>query len=377
MVCLPVLSGCGDVNIYSAHSEPEELAVIKTIGIDYENEAVKVTASTGIGTDGKKAEVYSSSASTLAEAVNGIQNGYLGDEAYFSHVQQIIIGEAAAQNGITEILDYIGRNVYMRLSCDIYIAKGGTAQKLMEETTGDSTATSDLLEAISKKSEFMASGRVFTCKDIMAALAGNGTALVYVIEAGEELYTGGSDETKAVKPAGYAIFKDGYLDEYLDTGVTEGAGILMGHTKSGMLTVKVENHGTVTLKISDINTKFEPQYRDGKFECAAIIINIDMNIEEAAADLNFINESLRKKIESAAAQEIRETVYTAIEKSQELNSDFCGIGEKLYIKDPYKFADAHDNWQEIFAETQLIAHIETKVKRSYDMENSLNYTGDE
>ena len=164
IVCIPVLSACGDVNIYRAHSEPEDLAVIKTVGIDYENGIIELTATTGIGADGISAKTYSSKADTLAEAVNGIQNGYLGDEAYFSHVQQIIIGEAAAKNGITEILDYVGRNVYMRLSTKLYLVKGGNAKKLIEETTGESISAPDMLEAISKKSEFMAAGTVFTCK---------------------------------------------------------------------------------------------------------------------------------------------------------------------------------------------------------------------
>ncbi|MBQ8830298.1 MAG: Ger(x)C family spore germination protein [Oscillospiraceae bacterium] len=376
IVCMPVLSACGDVNIYSAHSEPEELAVIKTVGIDYSDGVVEVTATTGIGADGKKAKTYSSTADTLAEAINGIQNGYLGDEAYFSHVQQIIIGEAALQNGITEVLDYVGRNVYMQLSSDLYLAKGGTAKKLMEDTTGESTAVSDMLEAISKKSEFMAAGKVFTCKDVMASLAKSGMALIYVIEAGEPLYTGGDDETLSVKPMGYAIIKDGKLEEYLDTGVTEGAGIIMGHTKSGMLTVEAEGHGAVTLKISNIKTDLEPIFESGKLTTVTVKVTAELNIEESAEDLNYLNESFREKVERAAAVEIEETVQAVLLKSAELGEDFCGMGDKLYLKHPYKLADEHDNWEKVYENLQFKTEIRAKLERTYDMENSLNYTGE-
>lgn len=376
IVCMPVLSACGDVNIYSAHSEPEELAVIKTVGIDYSDGVVEVTATTGIGADGKKAKTYSSKADTLAEAINGIQNGYLGDEAYFSHVQQIIIGEAALQNGITEVLDYVGRNVYMQLSSDLYLAKGGTAKKLMEDTTGESTAVSDMLEAISKKSEFMAAGKVFTCKDVMASLAKSGMALIYVIEAGEPLYTGGDDETLSVKPMGYAIIKDGKLEEYLDTGVTEGAGIIMGHTKSGMLTVEAEGHGAVTLKISNIKTDLEPIFESGKLTTVTVKVTAELNIEESAEDLNYLNESFREKVERAAAVEIEETVQAVLLKSAELGEDFCGMGDKLYLKHPYKLADEHDNWEKVYENLQFKTEIRAKLERTYDMENSLNYTGE-
>ena len=69
------------------------------------------------------------------------------------------------------------------------------------------------------------------------------------------------------------------------------------------------------------------------------------------------------------------TVATALAKSRELNSDFCGIGEKLYIKNPYKFADTHEKWEELFSETQIYIKVKAELKRTYDMENSLNYRG--
>jgi len=375
VMCIPLLSGCGDVNIYSAHSEPEELIVIKTIGIDYEDGAVTVTAAAGTTSDGKKPQIYTSSASTLAEAINGIQNGYLGDEAYFSHAEQVLVGEKAAENGITEYLDYIGRNVYMRLSSSLYIVKGGTAKELMEKTTSADVATSDMLESIGKNSEFMASGRVFDCREVMGALAENGSALIYSVEKGEPLQVGGDDEMRAVSPAGYALFRDGYLTEYLDTGVTEGAGIIMEHTKSGMLTVDVLEHGTVSLKITDIKVKYEPIYKDSDLTDVILKIKMEMNLEESAPHLNYINESFRKNVEAAAEQEILQTVSIAVEKSQETGVDFCGMGEKLLLMDPYKFRETHENWQEIFTEIQIESKIEVRLERTYDMENSLGFTG--
>ena len=377
MVCIPVLSGCGDVNIYSAHSEPEDLAVIKTVGIDFRDNAVEVTASTGIGADGKSAKTYYSEANTLSEAINAIQNGYLGDEAFFSHVQQIIIGEEAAKQGIAEYLDYIGRNVYMRLSAEIYIAKGGTAKKLIEDTTGDNTATSDIIEAISKKSEFMAAGKVFTCKDIMASLAKSGTALVFAVEAGGPIYTGNDDKTQSIEPKGYAILKDSYLYEYLGAGVTEGAGILMGHTKSGMLTVEAEGHGAVTLKINELKTVFTPIFNNDDLTAVEIKVIAEVNVEEAAEGLDFINKNFRDEIEQAAAYEIAETVESTLQKSAELGNDFCGIGDKIYLKNPYKLKDEHRNWQTVYSSLPVETKIEVKLQRTYDMENSLNYAGEE
>jgi len=221
IVCIPFLSGCGDVNIYSAHSEPEELVVIKTIGIDYEEGAVKVTAAAGTTSEGKKPEMYTSAAATLAEAINGIQNGYLGDEAYFAHAEQVLVGEDAAMRGIKEYLDYIGRNVYMRLSTDLYIVKDGTAKELIEKTAGSDVTTSDMLESIGNNSRFMASGKVFNCREVMSSLAESGTALVFAVEQGEPLQAGSDEETLSISPVGYALFKDGYMEEYLDSGITE------------------------------------------------------------------------------------------------------------------------------------------------------------
>ena len=274
-------------------------------------------------------------------------------------------------------MDYIGRNVYMRLSTDLYIVKDSTAQSLMEDTAGKDVSSSDILESIGKKSEYMASGRVFTCQDVMTGLGESGNALVYVIEKGEPLQVGAEEETAGIRPVGYALIKDGYLEEYLDTGVTEGAGIVMGHTKSGMLTVDAENHGTITLKIIDMKTEYEPIYKNKDTASVTVKVKVKLNVEESAEGLNYINEDFREKIESAAAEEIRQTAVLAIEKSQALGTDFCGIGDAVYIREPHKFRKTHEKWQDIFKDIQIGLEVETELQRTYDMENSLNFTGDE
>lgn len=376
LMFIPILTGCSNVNIYSAHSEPEELVVIKTMGIDYSDDIVTVTAAAGTTADGKIPEIYSSSANTLAEAVNGIQNGYQGNSAYFSHAELIIIGESAAENGVTEFFDYIGRNPYMRLSANLFIAKDSTARELIEKTNGKDITASDMLEAIVKRSELMAAGKVFSCKEVMAELARGKIALAYTVVK-EEVSQAGDNEKVNIKPAGYALFENGKMTGYLNVGTAESAGIIMGHTKSGMLTVNVQNHGTVTLKANDIKTSIKGKYNKKELEKVVIEIKVKLNIEEAGENLNFINDSLREDIEKAAANEIYETAILAVKESQRLNKDFCGIGKKLNMKNPYKFRNYAEQWEEKFHDIEINIDVKTELKRSYDMENSLNYNGDE
>ena len=121
--------------------EIEDMELMQTLGVDAaEAGQVAVTASSGAG-DGPDsgATVVNGSAATLSAAVLGLQSegaSYL----YFGHVGQLLAGEELARRGLWPTLDYVLRDVEMRLDTALYLVRGGEARTAR---LGDSLARTE------------------------------------------------------------------------------------------------------------------------------------------------------------------------------------------------------------------------------------------
>lgn len=111
IVCLFFVSGCYD------YQELSDMNIVNGIGISYEDgmytvnlEMVKSEkADSGIS---MSTNVITAKDEVLADAINKATNNS-GKEAYFKHVDLVIISEELAKKGINDVVDYLLRDVTM------------------------------------------------------------------------------------------------------------------------------------------------------------------------------------------------------------------------------------------------------------------------
>lgn len=367
-----LLSGCDKIGMYSEFHEPDELIVISTVGVDYADGKVTVTAETGTGLDGTPPTIFKETAGTLVEAINAIQNGFISNEAYFAQTDKILIGEDAATQIFDEIMDYIARDVSMRISADIFIVKNGTAQKLIEHTAGDDVSASDLLSAISVKSGALEIGTVYACSEVITGLMKEGKALAMAIKESPVIEISDEKEKSGILPAGAALVKDGKLYSFFPQEDTAGIMILKNELTTGLVSVPLPNGGAV-LRIINITTKFETDDLEEKLK---IKISSRMSVVETTGNIRLSEEAAIAMLEKRASEQLTEYVKRALVAAQAEKTEFFGIGKKIEIKNPQRFSAVKERWDEVFSDLEITIEADTTILNTYDIENSLGINGE-
>ena len=121
VVCLAaLLSGCSGGSVYSNYREIEQLMVIQTMGFDYAESGVRLSASSGSdsaggggggnakgGEQGGSAQVarLSAEAESFSLAKERMQDYSAREDLYFAHTSYIAGGGESAKKSVVPIFD--------------------------------------------------------------------------------------------------------------------------------------------------------------------------------------------------------------------------------------------------------------------------------
>ena len=123
-LCL-LLCGCDGL---PRAREMGDMALLRTMGVDGDGQSVSLSVSTGprakgLQAEGQPALVLSAKGDSLSSACLSLQ-GQSDSYVFFGHVDQLLVGEELARQGLTELLDYLERDVELRLSSRLWLIRG-------------------------------------------------------------------------------------------------------------------------------------------------------------------------------------------------------------------------------------------------------------
>lgn len=217
LLILPVLlcsSGCGSSSsVWANYRQLEQLQLIQTIGIDRDGAGVCLSISTGKPMEGQAPMRMSQAAPSLQIAMNQLQDYTANASLFYAHTRYVVIGQRAAERGIAPYLDFVERDVAMRLSAPLFIVYDATAQQAILNTGGEKTDITENLSALEQDVSRQGNGHAFTCGEIAQGLASAGSALACAVVCVPSEEQNAGDET--ILPYGYGILKDGKLAGFL------------------------------------------------------------------------------------------------------------------------------------------------------------------
>ncbi len=371
------LTGCSGANIYTDYHELEELELIRTIGVDLKEDKVLTTICSGVGLSGSPPQIYSGEEKALATALNMLQKEPVGKKMFYSHVEHIIVGEEAAKEGISRYLDYVERSPEMRLDTNMFIAKGSMAKDVMTKVVTDKIAAADILYYMREDVDKLGLGKVYSCGNISSSLAKNGSALVMAIELAENMDLSEKSAEKMIKPAGYAVIKDGKLLTFLDTEQSHGVSIITNGMHFDDIEVTLEDGTRVTIGVEGTRAGFTPHFEDGELKSVDFEVEVEATITEVDAMINIEKESVRRAVADTVTEVEKARIESAISASQEMGVDFMDIGSAVELRAPVKFKKMPRSWESIFPYININVKIGTDVLRTYDTINPMNVTGGE
>lgn len=411
IICsLPTLSGCG--SIYSNYREIQQLMVVQTMGIDREKGGVQVSMAAAAEASGGGPRRMSAQGSTVTAAIDRAYKLSYEEEIFFSHVNHLLVGEAAAEEGLDAFLDYVSQSPTMRIDIPLYIVRGSTANQAVMEVGDSSKGISEVMQTVHESFASPGNSRVFTVADTINSLLRYGSALVCAVEcvpASESISPGKSesaqqgdgqntqegegqnaqqdeeqnpqeeegqntqDKTQGEKPlmavpAGYAVIRDGKLCKFIEPEEAVAVGLLTGGLPITAITVTDRNGKNASLELNQGSAQITPVWGGrGQLKGLNIQAQVSASVLETdnwqqGSSNEYINH-LTAQLESAVSQRLSSLLRT----SMKLKADFLGLAGQVERKSPENYRLMSQRFSELLPGLELQITVSGQLIHTNDM----------
>lgn len=415
IICsLPTFSGCS--SIYSNYREIQQLMVIQTMGFDREKGAMQISMAAAAEASGGGPRRMSAQGGTITAAIDRAYKLSYEEEIFLSHVNHLLVGEAAAEEGLGSLLDYVCQSPTMRIDIPLYIVRDGTANQAVMEVGDDNKGISEVMQTVRESFASPSNSHVFTVADTINSLLRYGSALVCAVEcvpssepigpsksensqqsSGQESQQGedqaaqqdGSQDVQQGKsqsegqgtqettqedspliavPAGYAVIREGKLCKFIETEDAVAVGLITDSLPITDITVKDRNGKDAALELTHGSADITPVW-DGNGQ----LIGLDVQAQVKASVLEtgswehsdgneYINH-LTAQLESAISQRLSELLHC----SMQLKADFLGLAGQVERKSPENYRLMSQSFPELLPGLELEITVRGQLSHTNDM----------
>lgn len=347
------LSGCKETFDFLPYArEIEDMALMRTLGVDLTAEGVRVTASTGIQDQGAKPptileeEARSISAACLSMQAQGA--AYV----FYGHVGQLLLGEDLARQGVRPALDYVMRDIEMRLETKLYVLQGGEAGAAIQAAAQEDSAA-EQLEALEADAGLLSDFMNRTVEEVLEDLEENGDSFVPALTLGEN---------GRLEPAGYALIQDGALVGWAQGEAAMGINLLQGWVDADVLEVDVPTGRRAALRLVGAKTRVEPVFEGDSLTGLRLRCRVNANLAEydGAAD-----EAVLTALERALEERCRARLTAVAELCRTLEGDFVQFAPRAGRSAPWRWSAIQEQWNP--AGWNLDVVVEAELWRGYNM----------
>ena len=364
-----ILTGCAG-SIYSQYREIEQMRVIQVMGIDDEDGSVGLSlASAGSKNSSSVPAILSSSGSSISTALQRIRNFSCEDSLFCAHVGHILIGDAAARQGIEHILSYICHSSEIRVDLPVYILINSTAKYAMDGAGNEQKGIAEILQSVHSSLSERGESHVFTAAEIIRSMERNGSALVCALEyaAASE-----SDTEKTTAVYGYSVLKDYSQVQLIHRDYSLGVGLLINKVGISELSVEDMDGNTVTLEVDGGSTSIEPVWSESgelkRLNIQAKVSAAVLEISGRSGDLSNprYEDQLTAQLEAAASDKLS----AVLQLSKKLSADFLDLGSRVELADPRQYRQSVDDFSKLLPELEISISVQGKLSHTYDVKDA-------
>ncbi|MUT65073.1 Ger(x)C family spore germination protein [Paenibacillus sp. NEAU-GSW1] len=387
-----IISGCWDLR------HLDRLSVVMAMGIDDDptgKQKMRVTMQTvlaqnaasgnKLAVEGMSVMTFTETGDTVFEAIRKMTRK-TSRRLFFSHTRLLIIGEDAARKGVYPLLDLIERNPDIRLNIAVMIARGTSAEKLLQTTTlMDSIPANQIHDTLDINQSAQGQEYLVKVNDITRnAMAGKQqVAVPSLVLEGEQSAGNDEENMKHIHPkvepklSTMAILKDGRFVGYLTTKQSRGLSWTQNKVKSTVVKLdcpRSEGNFIVEVYHSKAKMKAEkPKYGESQKPVIHVDLEVKGSIKEImCTDLGVKEESQLEEAGKLMDAAVGDEVQDAIRRLQkELNSDAMGWGMLVYQEQPSLWKQIGGRWTELFPDVSYVLKVKTDITDSGVRVNSI------
>lgn len=347
--CL-LLAGCSGL---PAAREMGDMALLRTLGVDPSPAGVAVTGSTGPRAKGLQAE--GEPALTLSADRGSLSGAYLAMQGqsdsyvFFGYVDQLLIGEALAEEGVQPVLDYFSRDAELGLGAQLWLVQGASAREAL--SAGGEKGLDSRLETLQNDSEMGIANHTRTAGETYSDLLELGSAYVPALSPA-------GDGGALLMERGYGVLKGDALAGFLEGEAAKGLELLTGGPSADILDVTLAGD-PVSVKMTSACTRSRLEFRGDAPSKLRLTCKIEARLSEyrqrpEGGEL----EALCVELENRE----RERIISTLDRLQAWGTDCAGLGAKAGIARPAHWRAVQESWPEWFSRVPVEIQVEVKIR---------------
>ena len=371
IVSLFLLTGCGSSgSIYSNFRDGADLLPVQTLGDDRVDGKVRLSVSSGRGTDELPTVILQGSGSSITEALEMVQDYSDWEDLFFAHIRYVVVGEQAAREGLDELMDWFERIPQTRLDVPIFLVEGGDAASLVAGS-GDKHEITSVLHSLQRDAARRGFTVCYTLADVAKRLAEDDCALcssVRSVEVGGHVPT--APEGKTALESGFALLQDGVLTAFTGEDAARGLCLLLNRAGTGRVELSDGQGGHATVELTECRAENRAEFSPGGaaedhifLRCRAGIMEIDSQLEPG---------ELLDTLDKAFSDWLAARVRGALEVVKANGADIFSLEEQFTRLDAGRAA-----LLSFPEDVKFFLGVDAKVERSYDLSAAENLHGGE
>lgn len=350
---------------YAKAPQLHERLLVQGIGVDMEQGAFVVTLqsyhalNTGGGADvPTEADVISGVGNSVQDAFSQLSRS-TGRQLMYSQNLILLIGEKAAQEGITEFFDFFIRHYETRPSVSVAVVRDGTAYAAMRCKKDDTLitaqeiaqlATSDSLNAASASSTVLQ-----MTSDLTSSTASPFAAALRILEKGED---------NELQTDGTALFLGDKLAGYLSADQSTGLLLMRGEAAEGTQVAQVEEIGRVSYSLTGCKSDITVTQEDGQPH-----FQIDVSVTANLYELDGVPgeqlpkdsfDRFRTTLEHQLDALCNQTLSACV---TEYHCDPLNLGRHLRNQQTELYHKALDAWPQILSNSSYQVTVSARVEQ--------------
>lgn len=343
------LTGCSQL---PAAREMEDMALLRTVGIDRAPGGVAVTASTGprargLRGEGEPALTLEADRGSLSAACLAMR-GKSDSFVFFGYVDQLLIGEDLAKEGVQPVLDYFARDAELGLGAQLWLVRGASAREAV--SAGGDAGVDSRLETLQHDGKIGIASHTRTAGELYTDLLELGSAFVPALTPAE-------DETAILAERGYGILNGDRLVGFLDGEAAKGLELLAGGPSADILEAELADQ-TVSVKVTSAHTGSGLEFQGDTPSALKLACRVEARLSEYGSRLT--EEELGRLQKLLEARE-RSRVEAALARLKELRCDCAGLGAKAAVSHPARWQKLQPSWPDWFFRVPVDIQVQIKL----------------
>ncbi|MEK3663045.1 Ger(x)C family spore germination protein [Paenibacillus sp. FSL F4-0236] len=368
--------------------ELNDLAIAVGIGIDKIGDQYQVSAQVVLpsqiagskgGSPQSPVNLYKATGNTVYEALRKITT-LSPRKIYISHLRILVLGEALAKEGISDVLDFMSRDTEIRNDYFIVVAKDTKAEDALKILTSlEKIPAVRLFSSLETSEKQWAPTSTVTLGTLITELVSKGKNPVLTgvvingnVDVGQtQKNVETVDSPTELKYSGLALFKEDKLIGWLNPEESKVYNYLTNKVKSTVFYIQCPEGKKVSLDVFEAHSKIKGSMHNDNPE-----ISIEQHIESDIGEvqcrnLDLTNPKTITELEQIANQKVVHLFETTIKKvQQEFKSDIFGFGEVIHRSNPQAWKKLKDNWDQTFVNLPVSVKTDIKIRQLGKVTNS-------